>query len=103
MATVLRLRRPVKPIPAATATPRPRRVKPSVTLTDIPQCISARTAGGIIRRAAFVAVFVTVSEHGAADILDTSKRRVLRMIRRRERVWISEAFGTVIIGRPEPI
>ena len=28
---------------------------------------------------------------------------MLAMVRRRERVWISEVFGTVIVGRPEPI
>jgi hypothetical protein len=54
------------------------------------------------RRRVGLAVYVTTGEHGAADLLDTSKRRVLRLLRRREQAWLSEVFGTVVIGRPEP-
>jgi hypothetical protein len=50
-----------------------------------------------------VAVHVTTGAGGAADLLDTSKARVLRMIRRRDQVWLSEVFGTVVVGRPEPV
>src|SRR5262249_41152058 len=53
-------------------------------------------------RADFVAVYVTMSAHGAADLLDTSKACVLRMLRRHEKAWVSVLFGMVVIGRPEP-
>jgi hypothetical protein len=75
----------------------------SIALTDIPQVMSARRAAGFIRRARYVGLIVTTGPGGAWEIFDAPKRRVLRMVRRRERVWISEVFGTVIIGRPEPI
>src|SRR5271170_378582 len=82
-----------------------RRVKASspVTLTDTPQVVKARRARGLVRRAAYVGVYVTTGPNGAADILDTSKARVLKMLARRNHAWVSEIFGTVVIGRPEPI
>jgi hypothetical protein len=82
----------------------PARVNPSnITLTDIPQVVPARHAAGFIRRARYVGLIVTTGPGGAWEIFDAPKRRVLRMVRRRDRVWISEVFGTVIIGRPEPV
>ena len=85
------------------SSPAPAVKSTTVVLTDRPQVVSARRARGMVRRATYVAVYVTTSPGGAADILDTSKARVLKMLARRDHAWVSEIFGTVIIGRPEPI
>ena len=82
------------------SSPAPAVKSTKVTLTDRPQVVSARRARGMVRRAAYVAVYVTTSSGGAADILDTSKARVLKMLARRDHAWVSDIFGTVIIGRP---
>jgi hypothetical protein len=79
-----------------------RRPEP-VVLTSNPKCIRARTARGLIRRAAYVAVYVTIGKGGAADLLDVAKAQALRLLKNREECWLSELFGTVVIGRPEPI
>jgi hypothetical protein len=76
----------------------PARVNPSnITLTDTPQVVTARHAAGFIRRARYVGLIVTTGPGGAWEIFDAPKRRVLRMVRRRDRVWISEVFGTVLV------
>jgi hypothetical protein len=74
-----------------------------VTLSDSPRLVSARSARGLVRRAKYAAVYVTMSAHGAADLLDVSKASALRLLRRHETAWVSVLFGTVCIGRPEPI
>jgi hypothetical protein len=74
-----------------------------VVLTDTPQFIPRRRARAIVRKAAYVAIYVTMGEYGASDLMDVSKRRVLRMLRRYEKVWVSELFGRIIIGRPCPV
>jgi hypothetical protein len=74
-----------------------------VVLTDLPQLVPVRVAARFIRAAECVAVLVTTGAHGGADLRDTSKARVLKMIRRRDQVWLSEVFGTVVMGRPEPV
>jgi hypothetical protein len=83
------------PAPSVKASRRPE-------LSDRPQLVSARTARGLVRRARYVACYVTMSAHGAADLLDVSKACVLRLLRRHEKAWVSVLFGTVVIGRPEP-
>jgi hypothetical protein len=71
-------------------------VKPSrIELTDTPQPVP-------IRKAQYVAVYVTLSEHGTSNLQDIPKRRALRLIAPAEFVLLSELFGTVVIGRPEP-
>jgi hypothetical protein len=75
-----------------------------VALTDIPQLVPVRRARALVRQAAYVAVYVTLTEHGTCGLLDTSKARVLRMLSCVDRgVWVSEFFGTLAIGRPEPL
>lgn len=92
---MLTLSAPARPVKVGKASP--------VVLTDLPQLVSARAAARFIRSAEYVAVYVTTGAHGGADLLDTSKARVLKMIRRREQVWLSEVFGTIVVGRPEPV
>jgi hypothetical protein len=80
----------------------PTSVKPSrVELTDTPQPVPIRQARGLIRKAKFVAVYVTLTEHGTSDLVDIPKRRALRLIRHASNVLMSVLFGTVVIGRPE--
>jgi hypothetical protein len=86
---------------ASLLSPLPR-VK--VSLTSEPQFVSARTVSGMLRRAGtFGACYCTTSRYGAADVIDVSKRRLLKALRRRDGVWASELFGTIVLGRPEPL
>jgi hypothetical protein len=83
--------------------PAVKTVHEPVTLTSNPQVVSTRDAIRCIREADYVGVYVTTGQHGAADIIDISKRRIVRLLRQREKVWASVLFGCVVIGRPEPI
>jgi hypothetical protein len=74
-----------------------------VVLSDTPQIMPARRARRLVRRAAYVAVYVTLTEHGTADLMDCSKASVLCMLARVDRCWLSEVFGSIFIGRPEPL
>jgi hypothetical protein len=65
--------------------------------------MKARRVRGLIRRAKYVAVYVTTGPNGAADLLDTSKAKALHMLRGRDHCWCCEVFGSLILGRPEPI
>jgi hypothetical protein len=64
--------------------------------------VCARYAARLVRAAKYVAAYVTTSPHGAADLMDASKRQILRFLARHETAWVCEVFGTIIIGRPEP-
>jgi hypothetical protein len=94
----------IVPAPSAVKSSRfPRLLRQPLILTDKPVVVAARTARGLIRRAAYVAVYVTIGKGGAADLLDVAKAQALRLLKNREECWLSELFGTVVIGRPEPI
>jgi hypothetical protein len=83
--------------------PRVKVARRRPALPSEPSVVSARRVRACIRRAKYVAVYVTVGPHGAANILDTTKAAVLRMLKHRSACWACEVFGTVILGRPEPI
>jgi hypothetical protein len=83
------------------ATRKPRPSKDPISST--PTVISGRRARGLIRKAKYVAVFVATGRHGACDLVDVPKARMLRVLKGRDEVWASELFGTLVIGQPTPI
>jgi hypothetical protein len=83
------------------ATRKPRS-KPE-PISSTPTVISGRRARGLVRKAKYVAVFVCTGRHGACDLVDVPKSRVLRVLKGRDECWVSELFGTIVVGMPSPI
>jgi hypothetical protein len=80
---------------------KPRRTPDPISST--PTVISGRRARGLVRKAKYVAVYVATGRHGTCDLVDVPKSRVLRVLKGRDECWVSELFGTIVVGLPTPI